>query len=193
MMLYLAGGDESLMNCLQLNAFLSVEQFNEVQNRGLVLLDGIVAPLSDSSVPVFRKSLVRLRPTRRANHGRGSWSREVPVQMLANRLLVYARLSRGHADRQTLPFQFLQYEHSIAAEIQKFDHPTRASFGEKIDGVLDCFRSGGMPLRNEFATRRLGDFYFSAFGEFSPSGYTLLHELHPTAPIPSASARRSRS
>ena len=64
---------------------------------------------------------------------------------------------------------------------------------KKSDGILDCFRSGGMPLRNEFATRRLGDFYFSAFGEFSPSGYTLLHELHPTAPIPSASARRSRS
>lgn len=175
MMLYLAGGDESLMNCRSVERlpFLFVEQLNEVQNRGLVLLDGIVAPLSESSVPVFRKSLVRLRPTRRANRGRGSWSREVPVQMPANRLLVYARLSRGHADRQTLPFQFLQYEHSIAAEIQKFDHPTRASFGEKIgwDSGLLSFRGHALPER--IRDPQIGGFLLQRFwGVFT-------HWLHP--------------
>ena len=53
-------------------------------------------------------------------------------------------------------------------EIQKLDHPTRASFGRKSDGILDCFRSGGMVPRNEFAAPRLGDFTSALLGSFNP-------------------------
>ena len=57
-------------------------------------------------------------------------------------------------------------ERNIMVEIQKFDHPTRAFFGRKSDGILDCFRSGGHAPLNEFTPPQLGNFTSAILGSF---------------------------
>ena len=108
--------------------------------------------------------LVRLQKPRPRLPRRIGRSRETPVQQFADRLPVQARPPRDGADRKAFPFQFLQHDNLL-----QFYHPTRASFGKKSDGILDCFRSGGHAPRNEFAAPLTGEFYFGAFGEFSLS------------------------
>ena len=97
----------------------------------------------------------------------GSAFRAPSMRMLTAQLFgAMARPDRDHADRQPLLLQFLQYN-----DLLQTDHPTPGWFDKKSDRILDYFRSGWQ-APEQVRSPENGEFYFGAFGKFSPGGYS---------------------